>query len=58
MTFQELGMSNCQINHVNARAFAGLEQLRKLDLSNNFMIQIEFRELEPLPYLREINLDK
>lgn len=56
-SISELGLSNCQISHVNTQAFAGLQQLRKLDLSNNFMIQIDFREFQSLPFLREINLD-
>ncbi|XP_046418959.1 leucine-rich repeat-containing protein 17-like isoform X4 [Neodiprion fabricii] len=54
---KELGLSDCQISHVNRQAFAGLKNLRKLDLSNNFMMQIDYREIEILPTLQVINLD-
>ncbi|XP_046612759.1 immunoglobulin superfamily member 10-like isoform X1 [Neodiprion virginianus] len=56
-SISELGLSDCQISHVNRQAFAGLKNLRKLDLSNNFMMQIDYREIEILPTLQVINLD-
>ncbi|XP_020709455.2 uncharacterized protein LOC105688326 isoform X1 [Athalia rosae] len=56
-SISELGLSNCQIGHVDTQAFAGLEHLRKLDLSKNYLIQIDSWELKPLQLLKEINLN-
>jgi len=49
-------LDSCQISHVPVDMFIGLSHLRTLDLSNNFMIQLDTVVLEPLQFLRRLSI--
>lgn len=53
---QDLDLSGCRINYLLADTFQGLKQLRKLDLSNNMMMELDKGVLRTMPYLQSLTL--
>ncbi|KAG7208809.1 hypothetical protein KM043_015001 [Ampulex compressa] len=52
----ELSVDSCQISHLPLDTFNGLPNLRNLDLSNNFMIQLDSAVLQTPHFLRKLSL--
>lgn len=53
---QELSLDSCQISHLPLDTFDELPQIRRLDLSNNLMIQMSSGVVQPLHFLRKLSL--
>jgi len=54
----ELKLSGCQLHHVGAIAFYGLESLKKLDLSNNGLTETPNRAFNNLGMLEELKIGR
>jgi len=54
----ELNLSGCQIYHVGAIAFYGLNSLKKLDLSNNGLTEAPNRAFNNLVMLEELKIGR
>ena len=54
----ELNLAGCQLHHVGAVAFFGLESLKKLDLSNNGLTETPNRAFNNLGMLEELKIGR
>lgn len=54
---QELSLDSCQISHLPPDTFNGLTHVRRLDLSNNFMIQMSTIVVQTLHVLNKLSLE-
>ena len=50
-------MDSCQISHLPLDTFNGLKQLRRLDLANNLMIQMNTIAVQTLHLLKKLSLE-
>ncbi|CAD1480351.1 unnamed protein product [Heterotrigona itama] len=55
-SLMELSLDSCQISHLPLDTFNGLEHLRRLDLANNLMIQMNTVAVQTLHFLRKLSL--
>ncbi|XP_031844686.1 uncharacterized protein LOC116432244 [Nomia melanderi] len=53
----EISLDSCQISHLPPDTFNGLTRLRRLDLSNNLMIQMSSAVLQTLHFLKKISVE-
>lgn len=53
----ELSLDSCQISHLPLYTFNGLKHLRRLDLANNLMIQMNAIALQTLHFLKKLSLE-
>ncbi|KAK9295964.1 hypothetical protein QLX08_009865 [Tetragonisca angustula] len=53
----ELSLDSCQISHLPLDTFNGLEHLRRLDLANNLMIQMNAIAVQTLHFLKKLSLE-
>lgn len=56
LLFQVLNLNNCRIKALPERLFTRLPNLRKLDLSENYVISLNIEVLKPLRKLQRIEL--
>ncbi|OAD58946.1 Immunoglobulin superfamily member 10 [Eufriesea mexicana] len=53
----ELSLDSCQISHLPSDTFDGLTHVRRLDLSNNLMIQMSSNVVQTLHFLNKLSLE-
>ncbi|XP_012350455.1 osteomodulin isoform X2 [Apis florea] len=56
-SLMELSLDSCQISHLPLDTFNGLTHIRRLDLSNNLMIQMSNTIVQTLHFLKKLSLE-